>query len=204
MKYKEELSRVKDKAGFVIVHGIVDGSEFGCQDYPMHHCETPTGEYIGNIETTEYLCKQRGIAPELAGPSHNVCSIGYCKDEDKWYGWSHRTIFDFGIGSEVKRGDCAYVPIDMEDARLEAIRFWSEDSHQNVDASLIEDEDGKSCFRVSWLYPSDADLIPNRKLLGTIGSAICYPPEVFGRGEWIAETLEDAKQMAIDFAESVS
>ena len=31
-----------------------------------------------------------------------------------------------------------------------------------------------------------------------------YFPDTWGKGEWIAETLEDAKQMAIDFANGVS
>jgi hypothetical protein len=29
-------------------------------------------------------------------------------------------------------------------------------------------------------------------------------PEKWGKGEWTAKTIEDAKQMAIDFARSVS
>lgn len=27
----------------------------------------------------------------------------------KWYGWSHRAVYGFGIGDKVKKGDCAYV-----------------------------------------------------------------------------------------------
>ena len=26
----------------------------------------------------------------------------------KWYGWSHRATYGFGIGDKVKKGDCAY------------------------------------------------------------------------------------------------
>ncbi len=36
--------------------------------------------------------------------------IGYNPKENKWYGWSHRAIYGFGIGSQVKKGDCAYRP----------------------------------------------------------------------------------------------
>lgn len=32
-------------------------------------------------------------------------SIGFSEDEQKWYGWSHRAIYGFGIGYEVKEGD---------------------------------------------------------------------------------------------------
>lgn len=45
---------------------------------------------------------------------------------------------------------------------------------------------------------------PNIKIRGKIeGISIPYRNE-WGRGEWKAETLEDAKQMAIDFAHGVS
>ena len=32
--------------------------------------------------------------------------IGFSEKEQKWYGWSHRAIYGFGIGDEVKEGDC--------------------------------------------------------------------------------------------------
>ena len=62
------------------------------------------GGYIGDVKFAEYLNK-KGIVPELAEPSDNVCSIGFCEKEQKWYGWSHRAIKGFGIGYEVKEGD---------------------------------------------------------------------------------------------------
>ena len=67
---------------------------------------TPTGHYIGNPKTARFLIIRRGIKPELADPSHKVCSIGFCEKDQKWYGWSHRAIFGFGIGDIVKEGDC--------------------------------------------------------------------------------------------------
>jgi len=67
---------------------------------------TPSGDYIGNNKDAYYLIVKRGIKPEKANPTHNVCSIGFCEREQKWYGWSHRAIFGFGVGSEVKEGDC--------------------------------------------------------------------------------------------------
>jgi len=67
---------------------------------------TLKGDYIGDSKSAHYLIVKRGIKPEKANPTHNVCSIGFCEKEQKWYGWSHRAIFGFGIGSEVKKGDC--------------------------------------------------------------------------------------------------
>lgn len=64
-----------------------------------------------------------------------MTSIGYNENTDTWYGWSHRAIYGFKVGSEVKEGDCGF----------------------------------------------------NTK-----------------KGAWKAKTIEDAKQMATDFAKSVS
>jgi hypothetical protein len=203
MKYKTEISRRNYKAGYVIIRGIVDGSEFGGDDWETSHAETPNGDYIGNSKIAHRLCVILGIKPEKASEKHNVCSIGFCETEKKWYGWSHRAIYGFGIGAEVSARDCAYVPVNMEDARLDAIRFWSCESHINVEAVQSEDEDGKTCFDVSWTNVDDPDLIPNERIRGKIGGVRHYPPEEFGRGEWVAKTLDDAKTMAVAFAESV-
>ncbi len=66
---------------------------------------TPDGEYIGNLKTADFLCREKGIKPE-AIDDHKVCSIGFCNAEHKWYGWSHRAISGFGIGDVVSEGDC--------------------------------------------------------------------------------------------------
>lgn len=99
---------------------------------------TPRGEFIGDATVARRLCVQRGIAPQLANPKHNVCSIGYSATHKKWYGWSHRAIYGFKIGSKCKKGNCHYIPV----------------------------EEG-------------------------------------GKGEWVARTMADAHQMAVDFAKSV-
>ena len=65
-----------------------------------------SGQYIGNAVDAYILCIKMGIRPELSQDQNNVCSIGYCKKEQKWYGWSHRAIFGFKIGDVVKEGDC--------------------------------------------------------------------------------------------------
>mgnify|MGYP001569090553 CR=1 FL=1 len=67
---------------------------------------TPSGDYVGNSKRAHYLIARHGIKPEKANPTHKVCSIGFCEKEQKWYGWSHRAIFGFGIGSKVEEGDC--------------------------------------------------------------------------------------------------
>jgi len=67
---------------------------------------TLNGDYVGSPRIAHRLIVKRGIKPELANLKDHVCSIGFCEREQKWYGWSHRAIYGFGVGSEVKEGDC--------------------------------------------------------------------------------------------------
>jgi hypothetical protein len=67
---------------------------------------TPTGDYIGRSRFAHRLVVKRGIAPQKRNVESNVCSIGFSEREQKWYGWSHRAIFGFGIGAIAKEGDC--------------------------------------------------------------------------------------------------
>ncbi len=71
----------------------------------MKSAYNPDGHYIGDSVTAHRLIVQCGIAPELRKPTHGVCSIGFNEAEQKWYGWSHRALFGFGIGDKVKKGD---------------------------------------------------------------------------------------------------
>ena len=45
---------------------------------------------------------------------------------------------------------------------------------------------------VEWEYMDD---IPNERLRGTTGGVFMPQPDEWGNGSWVAETMEDAKQM---------
>jgi len=109
------------------------------------------GGYIGSIEDVYRLFQDGITIIQKSDPEHNVCSIGFNQSENKWYGWSHRAMFGFGIGSIVKDGDCC------------ASSGW-------VDSYLEE-------------HPEKDRRLP-------VG--------------FEAKTLDDAKRMAIAFADSVS
>jgi len=68
---------------------------------PIKSAYNPKGEWIGSPKEANFLCKKLGIAPEKAQPDHCVCSIGFCRNDWKWYGWSHRAICGFGIGDRI-------------------------------------------------------------------------------------------------------
>ena len=169
--------------------------------FVMKSAYTPSGDYIGNPKDAYRLCKKRGIKPEKRQVSHSVCSIGFNEREQKWYGWSHRAIYGFGIGSECKKGDCHYQPTDKEDFIEDCVRFWDDENHVKTTGKEVRDENGLDCVYVSWEYDN---IVKNKKLRGTVSGSFMYYPDNFGKGEWTAKTLEDAKQMAIDFAEDVS
>lgn len=164
------------------------------------------GDYIGSPDDAGKLFK-RGINPELINQDYKVCSIGFCKNENKWYGWSHRAIYGFGVGSKVKKGDTNYIAPDRESFLNQCKDFWSEmekDVSVNVTAKegineTIDDED-KTRFEIGvWVNFESA-----KKSRSEISSIFTAYPTRYGFGEWQAKTLDDAKLMAIDFAESVS
>lgn len=108
-------------------------------------------KYIGTLKDFEMYIKEFGLSQIQTYNDNKVCSIGFNEKEQKWYGWSHRAIFGFGIGSEVKEDSCCASSGYVEDYIKE---------HPEKDLSL---------------------------------------PVGFK-----AKTLEDAKRMAIAFADSVA
>ncbi|MGI9493089.1 MAG: hypothetical protein ACR2QF_11885 [Geminicoccaceae bacterium] len=84
------------------------------------------GGYIGGPETALTLLR-RGIQPQKANHKGKTCSIGFCEREQKWYGWSHRAMYGFKVGDEVKEGSCC------------ATSGWTDEyleQHPDADVSL--------------------------------------------------------------------
>ncbi len=149
--------------------------------------------HVGMEDEVQYLA-DREITEEL---THGV---GFSPKDQKWYGWSHRAIYGFKIGSTCKKGDCHYNGNSEEAQRVAAIEFWRSSYHQDIKCKGIIERNGERFFDIEWVW---CDSTPNEKLRGTISGCQHYIKPL-GRGEWVAETMEDAKQMAIDFNEGVS
>ncbi len=148
---KKLLKTRKYKAGYHVLTEEFSGDEYGTEEpFVMRSAHTPDGDYIGNPKIARMLIVKQGIKPEKVNPDKNVCSIGFCADENKWFGWSHRAIYGFTIGDVVKEGDCT------------ASSGWT-------DEYLAE-------------HPEDDFSLP-------VG--------------FEAKSMDDAKRMAIAFAESV-
>ena len=146
---KKTLSARIYKAGYE-----VRTEEYGVRDEKsliVESAYTLDGKYIGNPKTAHLLCVKNGIKPELASETDCTCSIGFSEQKQKWFGWSHRAIYGFGIGDAIKAGDCT------------ALSGWTDDylaEHPEADVSL------------------------------PVG--------------FVAKDMDDAKRMAIAFADSVS
>lgn len=88
------------KAGYVVrreKHYVGDDED----EVILRSAYTLNNEYIGDVKMARFLILKRGIRPEFADSSHSICSIGWCIEEQKWYGWSHRAICGFGIGDKI-------------------------------------------------------------------------------------------------------
>lgn len=98
-----------------LITGVISFNKiWGLQLYKPKYCtwiENKRGQYVGDEDFGMYLYKKGIIDPEtMPAPEghdpYRVCSIGWCECEQKWYGWSHRALYGFGIGDVVKEGDC--------------------------------------------------------------------------------------------------
>lgn len=97
---KETLKTTVYKAGYQVKDELWH-HEASQEPTKMRSAYNPSGHYIGDPKTARYLIVKRGIIPELRTDLSNVCSIGYSPKDRKWYGWSHRAIYGFGIGTEI-------------------------------------------------------------------------------------------------------
>lgn len=164
------------------------------------------GSYIGDCNWAQYFEENEIIPQAISG--NKTASIGFCQKDQKWSGWSHRGLCSFGVGSKVKKGHCAYKPTDPQDLLEDMIRFWVEKEDEWVTETIVV----KKELNVKDPY-GDFDrlgiLLETKKIRKKDNELLqskhwCPYPKKWGRGEWEAKTLDDAKQMAIDYARSVA
>ena len=156
-------------------------------------------EYVGDLRWAYDLIKRGIYDPKPLGKG-GTCCYGKSDLDGKWYGWSHRAMYGFTVGSTVKKGDCAYFPKNEDDYMESMKLFWSSEDHLDIKV-YKEEVEGKSGCRVEWTY---SDKILNKDLRNQINSVFNEFPSEYGKGEWFAQTENDAMQMARDFARGVS
>lgn len=170
------------------------------------------GGYIGLQDIAEELAL-KGIIAERISDDRNVCSIGFSEQEQKWYGWSHRSMAGFTIGSEVTNKCLGYKP-ESKEVYLKRLldRYKDNEDYKNVTVEFGERNIVKygeketynrieQGVRVIYEYSKPSFHRPERPSRNDM----FYPfPDEWGKGEWVAKSLDDAKEMAIDFAECVA
>lgn len=90
-------------AGYILQKEFLEMNDKGEGDW-MTVAYNHQGDFIGDNKMAYFLCVKKRLKPELISKEHKVCSIGYCYNENKWYGWSHRAMYGFGIGYIVLKG----------------------------------------------------------------------------------------------------
>jgi len=189
------------KAGFILRKELVETGAGGDDHLlEMVHAYNPNDDYIGDAKTAHFLCQKLGIQPQLMLPDHQVCSIGFSVKDGKWYGWSHRAVYGFKKGSTCSKGDCHYSPANEDEFLDGQIAWYTNTWHEDVRA-VFSSRDEQQGVTVSWVY---AQAVPNAKLRKQPELLFKAFPSVWGRGEWTAESIGDARIMACAFAEGVS
>lgn len=184
MEKLEVKSVRKYKAGYEVREELWKYSEVDLPATMKSAYTVPENDYIGLSKNAHYLIVKRGIKPQKRTEHSTVCSIGFCEKENKWYGWSHRAIYGFTIGDTIKQGDSGFEPSNKEEFTQQIQQFYN---ILNSDNQCFITDEGIE------IKGPNLDIV-----------TIEPYPEVWGKGEWTAQTLDDAKQMAMDFAKSVS
>lgn len=189
MKVKEYL----DKVAYIERGDDTDPSAYQFDCYLSRY----DGSYIKRVGMEDDIAH----LAELEITEQLTHGVGFSPLHNKWYGWSHRAICGFTIGSTCKKGDCHYVGSTEQEQMEAAIEFWSDDDKKNVRCLGVEEKDGDRYFIIAWDLKEAEETIPPAPTAATTVRHYIRQP---GRGEWTAQTMEDAKQMAIDFNEGVS
>lgn len=155
--------------------------------------------FSGDYDRIKWLLKN-GITEQLQkmSPQGNTVTIGFNPEEQKWYGWSHRASFGFGIGHQVKFGDSGFFPKDISEFIECAVNFYTDENHIIIN-KYETIQNGKLGLELTWEYTGTHSQ-KTKPILGVF----CEYPSQWGKGCWTAQTLDEAKEMAIDFARSVS
>lgn len=188
----------------------IDDSEIEQDDCKIYYSKFDKSYItrVGMESNVEYLA-DREITDCL---THGV---GFSPKGSKWYGWSHRAIYGFEIGSTCEKGDCHYVASTPEQLIDDHANFYADISQESADnhrneCQILDDRSGIRILHPPLIIPMaksvlDAiDIIHDQDKGNQVDINPGFSIVECGRGEWVAKTMADAKQMAVDFNKGVS
>lgn len=100
-QYFSRIKSQKPHLNVGVYRGLVT---VGKQRIPGYF-STADNSYVGDEDFVKFLDSKGISLVQKANPKHSTASIGYNPEEKKWYGWSHRAIYGFGVGHKCKAGD---------------------------------------------------------------------------------------------------
>lgn len=76
------------------------------------------------------------IKGEKREPDHVAQSFGKSDADGKWYGWSHRAVYGFGVGDEVK-GDSGGKKVDYPKFTVDDVKAAESAAEKSKEATII-------------------------------------------------------------------
>lgn len=178
----------------VVVEETIDALGMNSPPLVMVICYNYAGKYIGTLDTLKSL-ESYDINPQTVG-DNKVCSIGFSEKNQAWYGWSHRAIGKFTIGSKVTKNTIGYRPGSLDE--LYESMFKDLAANEKLTKTQVIKDTKNNAVIVR--YPTHSYDMATNTYTDTEDQVYIYTP---GKGEWTAKSLEDAKIMAIDYAKDV-
>ena len=99
VKYPWDLARAKRNAD-----GKISLEEFEKVPTFEYFESSVDDSYIGTRDFLNFLESKTIMYPMAVGNGRVACIV-FAPAQNKWYGWSHRAMYGFGIGDEVHEGD---------------------------------------------------------------------------------------------------
>jgi len=181
------------RTGYIVRAEVLQPKQYGSVEMVKQIAYNWNGVRIGQPDMAVMLCDGKGIFPEPIDKKKGLCQIGFSELDQKWYGWSTRAVAGFGVGSQITMDDYGFRAANEKDFVADLHKYYR---GLDVQIATQPEKDGVKVYYDLSIQPHERDMIPPDRF---------HPfPEEWGKGKWKAKTLDDAKEMAIEFAKDVA
>jgi len=206
------LSEIDAPAGYVMqsIRSTVDGVEIDST-----RTVTDIGDVIGTMDLARVLYREFQVMPIKSKDLDDEVSIGYSDYTGQWYGWYNGVFKTFTTGSTIYRNDIGYQPTTIADLRSYLEDFMVRLTPRGMMASASFEEIHEGIVVRRMMLNNQDDMENMAKEIEKCGSDQDAMEAFFeskegkkttfrtGKGEWTAITDNDAREMAIAFADNL-